>query len=77
MALTIDQEIDVHAALSVFADTMTALHIGPLLTCGEADNIAAGMCALGMHEEAAMFLDCHADGDDDPEDAHYKGGEDE
>ena len=43
------------------------------LTCTEAESLAGIFAAAGRQDVHDFIIDQHADGDDDPEDAHYKG----
>lgn len=74
---TEEEVSDLYAAFdtlaSVFGDGLTAAHIGPSLTCGEANAIAEALVIGGQKDAAITFLEAHGKGDDDEDDAH--GGE--
>lgn len=44
-------------------------------TCSESEAFAELARSIGRDEVAKMIIECHAEGDDDPEDDHYKGTE--
>lgn len=54
---------------AVLGDGCTAGDVAPRFTCSEADNIAAGLLALGQRDAAATWLLFHASEDEDG-DAH-------
>jgi hypothetical protein len=57
--------------LELFADPMFCAMVAPRLTCGEADVIASMVAIHGGTDAARMWMDCHADGDDEPDDEHH------
>jgi hypothetical protein len=59
---------------ALFADGMFCAGIAPRVTCDEADIIAAMLVLHGGGEAARTWLDCHADGDDEPDDRHHIPG---
>lgn len=54
----------------VLGDGMTAVGAGGHFTCSEADKIATALLLLGHPAAARMWLEGHAEGDDDPDDQH-------
>ncbi|MFE4451444.1 hypothetical protein [Streptomyces sp. NPDC056796] len=58
----------------VFGDGLAASHIGPSLTCGEANAIAEALVVGNQKDAAITFLEAHGKGDDIDEDEH--GGDD-
>lgn len=61
-----------NALAAVFGDGMTAVHTGGHFTCSEADSIAAVLISFGHPEAAAVWIEGHADGDDEEDsDSHY------
>lgn len=59
----------------VFGDGMLAMHVGPTLTCSEADKIASALILLDQREAAATLIAGHAI-EDDEGDSHVFGDED-
>ena len=57
----------------VLGDGMTAMHTGGHFTCAEADAIGAALVALGQPDAAAVWIEGHAEGDDeeDSDDHHH------
>ncbi|MFJ3907485.1 hypothetical protein [Streptomyces vinaceus] len=53
-------------------DGMLASDIGERLTCGEVERLAGFLKAHDHGRAAAMWLECHAEGDDEG-DSHYMG----
>lgn len=51
-------------------DQHTAGDVAGRFTCCEADSIAAVLAYAGHVDAAVTWIEGHADGDDDPEDAH-------
>ena len=51
-------------------DDYTAFDIGPHLTCGETDALAAVFTVLEAHDLAESLLDGHASSDDEG-DSHF------
>lgn len=56
--------VALHAMAGVFGDGMTAMHVGGLFTCSEAETIADVLIESGHVEAARTWLRHHADGDD-------------
>jgi hypothetical protein len=57
--------------IEVFTDPMFCVSIAPRVTCNEADTISAMLILHGGREACQTWDDCHADGDDDPDDRHH------
>lgn len=51
-------------------DGLTAMHVGPRFTCGEAESIADVMRAAGFTDAADVWIEGHAAGDE-PGDMHH------
>ncbi|MFI9205274.1 hypothetical protein [Streptomyces sp. NPDC053048] len=58
---------------ALFNDGMLASHIADKLTCSEAEELAEFFRAIDHPGVADLWLECHADGDDDEDDLHYRG----
>ncbi|MCC2278909.1 hypothetical protein LKL35_26285 [Streptomyces sp. ET3-23] len=58
---------------ALFNDGMLASHIADKFTCSEAEELAEFFRATGHPHVADLWLECHADGDDDEDDLHYRG----
>jgi hypothetical protein len=57
--------------LGLFTDPMFCRSIAPRVTCREAEIVAVLVTVLGGElGTARTWLDCHIDGDDDPDDWH-------
>ncbi|WP_143660015.1 hypothetical protein [Streptomyces sp. WZ.A104] len=57
----------------LFDDGMLASHIADKLTCSEAESLADFFRAVDHPHVADLWLECHAEGDDDEDDLHYQG----
>lgn len=58
--------------VAIFADGMTSLHLGPSMTCTEAETFAAVLSALGGDDRLGKaWIKWHATGDDDENDMHH------
>ncbi|MFF3692014.1 hypothetical protein [Streptomyces sp. NPDC002221] len=58
---------------SLFNDGMLASHVAERFTCSEAEGIAEFFRAVEHPDVADLWLECHAEGDDDEDDLHYQG----
>lgn len=58
---------------TLFNDGMLASHVAERFTCSEAEGIAEFFRAVDHPHVADLWLECHAEGDDDEDDLHYKG----
>ncbi|MEU9044120.1 hypothetical protein AB0D63_20945 [Kitasatospora sp. NPDC048343] len=54
----------------VFNDGMLASMVGGKFTCGEADSLVRFFARVGREEVAELWLECHAEEDDDEGDLH-------
>ena len=57
--------------LALFTDVDFCVSIAPRMSCDEADSIASMIAIHGGREAARLWLECHADGDYDPDDEHH------
>ncbi|MEV0437767.1 hypothetical protein AB0I84_00875 [Streptomyces spectabilis] len=60
---------------NLFDDGMLASHVAERFTCDEIEGIAAFFRAVDYPAIADLWLECHAEGDDDEDDLHYKAPE--
>ncbi|MFF7021422.1 hypothetical protein ACFY97_10440 [Streptomyces klenkii] len=60
---------------NLFDDGMLASHVAERFTCTEIEGIAAFFRAVDYPTIADLWLECHAEGDDDEDDLHYKARE--
>lgn len=71
---------DTITTLSTFAKVFGAEDcagdLATKLSCSEVEALADMLTVAGAPEAAALWIDCHAEGDD-PGDDHYTGTEDE
>lgn len=61
---TLDDWKPGRAIAAVFGDQMTALHVGPHLTCSETDLLAYALRELDEHQAAITLLVAHATKDE-------------
>ncbi|MFG3223276.1 hypothetical protein ACGF07_00635 [Kitasatospora sp. NPDC048194] len=54
----------------MFNDGMLASMVGGKFTCGEADALVRFFARVGREEVAELWLECHAEEDDDLDDLH-------
>ncbi|MEV5136266.1 hypothetical protein AB0K71_15650 [Streptomyces syringium] len=57
---------------NLFDDGMLASHVAERFTCDEIEGIAAFFRAVDYPTVADLWLECHAEGDDE-DDLHYQG----
>ncbi|WP_327068743.1 hypothetical protein [Kitasatospora sp. NBC_01302] len=61
---------DVNEFADMFNDGMLASMVGGRFTCGEADALVRFFARVGREEVAELWLECHAEEDDDADDLH-------
>ncbi|MFE7480004.1 hypothetical protein [Streptomyces sp. NPDC057552] len=67
-----DYRLAVEDLAALFNDGMLADALGEKLTCLEIEKVAAFFRAVGHPAVADLWLECHAQGDDE-DDMHFKG----
>ncbi|MFD7738037.1 hypothetical protein [Kitasatospora sp. NPDC059800] len=69
---------DVDEFVGVFNDGMLASMVAEKFTCTETDALARFFARAGHTDVAELWLECHAEGDDDLDDLHrdYKDDDD-